>query len=108
MAPLILTLAVLSASCALTTALALCWGRRQARHPGTLPVTLFADDPALGIRLYVVRKAAERRQAQRMRRRIHPLRVRHIRIRGWSLMQWAQAAASAALLLIILVCLAFA
>lgn len=88
MEPLITTLAVLTASCALTMALAMAWGRRQLRHPGSMPVTLFADDPALGCRLWLhKRRDREARRRRRAPRHRHPLTLRCIYIAGWSLLR---------------------
>lgn len=97
MSPLILTLAVLTASCALVMALAIAWGRRQLRAPSTVPVTLYVDDPALGIRLHRLHQAERERIERITRKPTHPLRISHIRLGRWSLLVCAVYALGCAL-----------
>lgn len=122
MKPLILTLAVLTASCALTTLLALCWGRRQLR-PSTAPAMLLADPAQWVHRQRYLRARAEARQRQRVipdrtalrdtvqdraqARQRHPLRLHHIRVGGQPLTHWLRLIGGGLLLTLILLTLAY-
>lgn len=80
MEPIATALAVMSASCATVTALAILWGRRRLRAASAAPVTLFRDNPAQGIqsaRLRSKREAARSRWFGH-----HPLRVSHVEVCG--------------------------